>query len=73
MIESLVAAEVADRFAVPSVAPTVTRLADVAALEAVHPAFYADVRDGDWMLRYPGLVIVYRREEGRIVKAESTP
>lgn len=69
--ESVVATEVASRYAVPNEAPIVTRLTDVDALARVHPEFYVGLRDGDWLVRYPGLVIVYRREEGRIVKVET--
>ncbi len=69
-IESLVAAEVAARYAVPREVPTVTRLTDVAALAKTNPSFYAGLLDGDWLVRYPRLLIVYRREEGRIVKIE---
>lgn len=70
-MESMVATEVASRYAVPNEAPIVTRLTDVDALARVHPEFYAGLRDGDWLVRYSGLVIVYRREEGRIVKVET--
>ncbi len=69
--EGIVAAEVASRYVVPNEAPVVTQLADVEALRRVHPDFYSDLRDGDWLVRYPGLLIVYRREEGRIVKIET--
>ncbi len=69
--EGIVAAEVASRYAVPNEAPVVTRLTDVEALRRVHPDFYAELRDGDWLVRYSALMIVYRREEGRIVKVEA--
>jgi hypothetical protein len=69
--ESVVAAEVASRYAVPNEAPVVMRLSDVDALARVHPEFYAGLLDGDWLVRYPGVLIVYRREEGRIVKIET--
>ncbi len=65
-IESVVAAEVASKYAVPAGVPIVTRVSDVAVLASVNP-FYKDVRDGDWLLRYDGVLIVYRHEEGRIL------
>ncbi len=70
-LERMVAAEVAARYAVPAEPPVVTRLSDVAALAKTHPSFYAGLLDGDWLVRYPRLLIVYRREEGRIVKIEA--
>lgn len=65
-IESTIAAEVASKYAVPAGIPIVTRVSDVAVLASVN-AFYKDVRDGDWLLRYDGLLIAYRGEEGRIL------
>ena len=65
-IESKIAAEVASKYAVPAGVPIVTRVSDVAVLASVN-SFYKDVRDGDWLLRYDGLLIAYRREEGRVL------
>lgn len=65
-IETKIAAEVASKYAVPSGIPVVTRVTDVAVLASVN-SFYKDVRDGDWLLRYDGLLIVYRQEEGRVL------
>lgn len=70
-IERVVAAEVAARYAVPDAPPVVTRVRDIAVLSVSNPYFYADLRDGDWLVRYPKLLIAYRREEGRIVKIET--
>ncbi|MCK9361242.1 hypothetical protein M0Q28_03345 [Patescibacteria group bacterium] len=68
-MESRVAAEVASKYAVPPGVPVVTRVSDAAILASVNP-FYKDVRDGDWLLRYDGLLIAYRQEEGRILMIE---
>jgi hypothetical protein len=65
-IESTIAAEVASKYAVPAGVPIVTRVSDVAVLASVNP-FYKDVRDGDWLLRYDGVLIAYRHEEGRVL------
>lgn len=70
-IESTIAAEVALRYAVPQEAPIVTRLNDVTSLVRIHPVFYSDLKDGDWLVRYQKLLIVYRQEEKRIVKVEA--
>ncbi|MCC6563910.1 hypothetical protein IT087_03375 [Candidatus Uhrbacteria bacterium] len=67
--ESKVAAEVASKYAVPPGVPVVTRVSDAAILASVNP-FYKEVRDGDWLLRYDGLLIAYRQEEGRILMIE---
>lgn len=68
-IESIVAAEVASAYAVPAGTPIVTRVSDAEALAVVNP-FYLSVRDGDWLVRYPDLLIAYRQEEGRILAVE---
>lgn len=67
--ESLIASEVAAKYAVPAGTPVVTRVSDAAALVQINP-FYKDVRDGDWLLRYDGLLIAYRHEEGRILSIQ---
>lgn len=69
--ESKIASEVAAKYAVPSGAPVVTRVSDAAVLVQINP-FYKDVRDGDWLLRYDGLLIAYRQEEGRILSIQQT-
>lgn len=68
-VESIVAAEVAARYAVPAGVPVVTRVSDAVVLASVNP-FYKDVRDGDWLLRYDGVLIAYRQEEGRILTVQ---
>jgi hypothetical protein len=70
-IESVVAAEVAERYEIPVEPPIVTHLDGVEILSLTNPAFYSSLQNGDWLVRYPHLLIVYRREEGRIIKVET--
>lgn len=68
-IESVVAAAVASKYVVPAGTPVVTRVSDAATLAKVN-LFYLSVRDGDWLVRYPNMLIAYRHEEGRILAIE---
>lgn len=69
--ESTIASEVAAKYTVPAGTPVVSRVSDAAVLAQINP-FYKDVRDGDWLLRYDGLLIAYRHEEGRILSIQPT-
>jgi hypothetical protein len=65
--EQTVLAEVATRVVLPAGSPTVTQIRGVEALRRQNPAFYALAENGDWIIRYPAQVVLYRAASGTVV------
>jgi hypothetical protein len=65
--EQAVLAEVAARVALPAGRPTMTQIHGVEALRRQNPAFYALAENGDWIIRYPAQVVLYRAASGTVV------
>lgn len=54
----------------PAGAPSVEHVSQIAALKQVNPLFYQDLEDGDWILRYPSVLVVYRAEIDRVIRVK---
>ena len=48
--------------------PSVEHVSGTSFLQSVNPLFYAETRDGDWLLHYPSLIVIYREEGDRVIK-----
>jgi hypothetical protein len=44
-----------------------TQIHGVEALRRQNPAFYALAENGDWIIRYPAQVVLYRAASGTVV------
>jgi hypothetical protein len=52
----------------PDVAPTMALVTDANILKNQQPAFFADVKNGDRLIIYPNLAIIYDYEANKIIK-----
>ena len=59
---------VATHLQLPSEAPAVERVTDIETLRAINPAFYVDLAEGDWILRYRAQIVVYRASQDRVIR-----
>ena len=65
--ESYVVARVAGHISVPNGIPEVTKLAEVEVLKHQNPTFYGQAAPGDWVVRYPSFVVLYRLETNKVL------
>lgn len=56
----------------PTETPILEQIDDIALARSLNPSFYQDLQQGDWVLRYPHVVIVYRAIEDRVIRVRDT-
>ena len=47
--------------------PTVIEVSDVHKLKNANPTFYQDVQQGDYLLMYPEMAVIYRQETNQFI------
>ncbi len=65
---SLILQRVAERMAVPAEQPIFRQIDDADVLQKVNPLFYEGVQNGDWILTFSHLVILYRPATDTILR-----
>lgn len=61
-------ARVSQHLQLPATTPTIEQVEDIETMRRINPDFYQDLQSGDWILRYPSELIVYRASEDRIIR-----
>lgn len=59
---------VGERVDLPEGRPSIRMVKDAHILQEIQPNVYGDVRDGDYILEYGEMIIIYRYSDARVIR-----